>query len=469
MPRSFLLGNAPELEKIIVMTAAAEVVQGPQTATLNLARHWRALSYEIYTGRGWALSEEQAEFFDAYDPIPLPPAESQMLIEQSVNWRYDNRISRYTLGLPLSYNQPVKTYWHGQTDFVRAVTEEGPRYDAVSRMTAATPDELRQASLQNIPPAITTRYTQLPQDLPARIHELAAEVAAEAPTPYDQARAIERFLRQYNYSLDVQLPPAGVDPVDYFLFELQEGYCDYYASAMVVMARSVGLPARIATGFLAQPAEEDGIQTVRQIDAHSWAEVYFAAYGWVEFEPTAQFVTPHDPPADWAETERYQEFESPDPDVAAPIPEKDPPFSFTWSSLLVVYIALLSVAGILFWLLKRRGKPASDVEWAYGRLQHNARHLGHPLDASHTPAEFSDELLSRLDRLGAYPSLASLVESLQAPVRQLTGLFVKQRYSGEPVHDSWTAVSLWRQLRRPMWLLRLSKRLMRDDKQDPPR
>jgi transglutaminase-like putative cysteine protease len=465
MPRSFLLGNAPELEKIIVMTAATELVQGPQSATLNLARHWRALSYEIYTGRGWALSDERAEFFDVYEPIPLPPAESQMLIEQSVNWRYDNRISRYTLGLPLSYSQPVKTYWRGETDFVRAVTEEGPRYEAVSRVTAATPEELRQASLDDVPSSISARYTQLPDDLPARIHELAAEVTAEAPTPYDQARAIERFLRQYNYSLEVELPPPDVDPVDYFLFELQEGYCDYYASSMVVMARNLGLPARIATGFLAQPAEEDGMQTVRQINAHSWAEVYFAGYGWVEFEPTAQFISPHDPPAEWEETERYQEFES-SPEETAPIPEKEPQSSFSWSSLLLVYIALLAGAGLLFWLMRRRGKSGGDVEWAYGRLQRNARHLGHPLPASQTPNEFSDELLHRIDKLGDYPRLARLVKSVRAPIKQLTGLFVKQRYSGEPVRSSWTAVSLWRQLRRPMWLLRLGKRFVRDDDPD---
>ncbi len=468
MPRSFLLGNAPELEKIIVMTAATEVVQGPQSATLHQARHWRALSYEVYTGRGWALSEERAEFFDVYEPIPLPPAASQMLIEQSVNWRYDKRISRYTLGLPLSVNQPLKTYWREPADFVRAVTEEGPRYQAVSRVSAATPEELRQAALKGIPPLISAHYTQLPEDLPVRIHDLAAEVAGEEPTPYDQARAIERFLRQYEYSLDVELPPSDVDPVDFFLFELQRGYCDYYASAMVVMARSLGLPARIATGFLTRPADENGIQTIRQIDAHSWAEVYFADYGWVEFEPTAHFISPQDPPPEWADTGRYQELEPAYPGATAPIPERDPQLQIPWTSLGIVVAAMLLAAGLLFWQQRLRRKPGSDVEWAYGRLQRSARHLGHPLPLSQTPNEFSEDLLCRLDKMGTYLRMEGLVEGVRTPVRRLTSLFVKQRYSGEPRSDSWTAVSLWRQLRRPLWFLRLGKRMLGNDEQDAP-
>ena len=104
-------------------------------------------------------------------------------------------------------------------------------------------------------------------------------------------RALERFLQQYPYSLDPTiLPPAGADPVDHFLFELKQGYCDYYASAMVVLARTVGLPARFASGYAVQPADEAGRQTIYRINAHSWAEIYFAGFGWIEFEPTAGFA-----------------------------------------------------------------------------------------------------------------------------------------------------------------------------------
>src|SRR5690606_5521773 len=108
----------------------------------------------------------------------------------------------------------------------------------------------------------------------------AAQITRGTSTPYEAAKAIEAFLRQYPYSLEVPPPPTGRDPVDFFLFELQRGYCDYYASAMVVLARSVGLPARMVIGYHAQPPGEDGVQIVYHINAHSWAEIFLGEYGW---------------------------------------------------------------------------------------------------------------------------------------------------------------------------------------------
>jgi transglutaminase-like putative cysteine protease len=462
MPRSFLLGNPPELEKNIMLTAEAELIEGPESANLHLARHWRALSYEVYTGQGWSLSNERIAVFDAYETIPQPSVEDSMLIEQSVNWRYDNRVIRYTLGLPLSFDQPVTTSWRDQTDFVRAVTEDIPRYNAISRVSAATAGQLRQVTSEEIPPVISARYTQLPDDLPARIQDLAHDVTGDASTPYDQALAIEHFLRQYNYSLDVDLPPAGVDPVDYFLFDLQEGYCDYYASSMVVMARALGLPARIATGFLAQPEDENGVQTIRQINAHSWAEIYFAGFGWVEFEPTAAFVSPHDPLSVEAIMNADPDGELPYSTESIPIPERAPRRPFPWSTLSLILFSFILV-GTILWRLAKRPKPGDDVQWAFGRLLNNARHLGHPLPPSQTPDEFSASLFNRLNRIGTRPRLMRLVDSIRSPITQLTALFVQRQYSGKPVEEPKTAVSLWRRIRRPMWILWLSKRLRRSD------
>jgi transglutaminase-like putative cysteine protease len=462
MPRSFLLGNPPELEKNIMLTAETELIEGPDSAVLDLARHWRALSYELYTGRGWALSTERTAIFAADDAIPQPPVEDSMSIEQSVNWRYDNRIIRYTLGLPLRFDQPVTTSWRDQTDFVRAVTEDIPRYNAISRISAATPDQLRQASLEEVPTTISARYTQLPDDLPARIQELAHGVAGDASTPYDQALAIERFLRQYNYSLDVDLPPASVDPVDYFLFDLQEGYCDYYASSMVVMARTLGLPARIATGFLAQPEDENGVQTIRQINAHSWAEIYFDGYGWVEFEPTAAFVTPHDPLSAEAMINADPDSEQLHAAESIPIPERAPRRPFPWSIFTLILFSIILVGTILWWLAKRP-RPGDDVQWAFGHLQNNARRLGHPLPPSQTPDEFSTSLFDRLNLISSRPRLMRLADSIRSPISQLTALFVQQLYSRKPVKEPKTAVSLWHRIRRPMWILWLSRRLRRSD------
>ena len=457
LPRSFLLGNPPELEKIVMMTAAAQVIDGPLEAHIDLARHWRALSYETYTGRGWALSDEQIDLVPAGEQILPLDGDQTMVIEQDVHWRYDNRIIRYTLGLPLTFDHDVVVSWRGQTDFVRARADNVNQYQARSRASAAGPDELRTAVLSDVPPAVRRRYTQLPSNLPQRVRDLAVEVAGSEPTPYDQARAIERFLRQYEYSLDVELPPEGADPVDFFLFDLQKGYCDYYATSMVVMARSLGLPARLATGFLAQAPDEQGVQTIRQIDSHSWAEVYFADYGWVEFEPTAPFISPHDPqfaPAPSGEADQEQVL----PEETTPIPEREARRPFPWTRLGWLAILAAAVSGVFFWW-RRRPKISSDIDRAYYHLQQNAGRLGHPLPASQTPEEFSDELLQRLETYAARPRLARLVETVHQPIRQLTDLFNKRQYSPGPVSDPQTAVSLWQKIRRPLWLLRLAKRL----------
>jgi hypothetical protein len=114
-------------------------------------------------------------------------------------------------------------------------------------------------------------------------------LVAGRDTEYDKAQAIEQYLRQYTYDLKVSQPPADVkDVADYFLFELQRGYCDYYATAFIVLARLAGLPARFATGFAPGSWDQrQGDFVVTESNAHSWPEVYFPEVGWVPFEPTA--------------------------------------------------------------------------------------------------------------------------------------------------------------------------------------
>ncbi len=457
MPRAFLLGAPPELSETIVMEAWTQVLEGDETAVNLNGRHWRALSYEHYTGRGWTLSSEQTEKVRAFEAINLPPAAEQALINQNVDWIYDKRATRYTLGQPVQFNQPVVVSWRGVEDLVRVRSEAGSRYAAITRLSTATPDQLRQANPEEIPNSILARYTQLPDSIPPRVHDLAQEIAVEQPTAYDQALVLERFLRQYTYSLDVTLPPEDVDPVDFFLFDLQAGYCDYYASSMVVLARSLGLPARLATGFLAQPADEDGFQTIRQIHAHSWAEIYFADYGWIEFEPTATFITPHDPPPEFLSPG----FE-PDDSAAAgetpPIPARAPQRPFPWNQIWIL-LAITAVI-LLIWLwLRRRRTDLDAVELAYGRLQHNAAKIGQPPRSGQTPQEFNLALLAYLDQVARQPRLAKLTRNMQKPLVKLTNLFEKHQYSPAKEEVGETAETLWQRLRGPFRMLRILKRL----------
>jgi transglutaminase-like putative cysteine protease len=454
LPRAFLVGNAPELQEIIMMTATAELIDGPPAARLANAQHWRALSYQVYTGRGWALTDEREEQLEAFEPLSLAPAVSQMHIRQQVHWRYDNRIVRYTLGYPLQLDHPVTAYWHDRTDLVRVIAGEQNQYEVLSRYSAATADDLRTVTLDEVPPAVRRRYLSLPDTLPERVHDLAQEVAGNKTTPYDKALALEQFLRQYEYSLGVTFPPEDADVVDFFLFDLQKGYCDYYASAMVVMARSLGLPARFASGYLAQEANDEGVQTVRQINAHAWAEIYFDQYGWVEFEPTAAFPSPFAARID--EEIGQNVLQQPEPEPPLPIPKiNDQARSIPWSWIAGLIAAAFFIS-LLLWHRQRRQQLGTDIlQLTYRTLQDQAVKLGQEMPPGQTPYEFNDRFQEQLRRYGDRPHLAKEAQAIKEPARELTAIFVEHQYSQEPPDRTQKARTLWRRIRRPLWLLRL--------------
>ena len=138
-------------------------------------------------------------------------------------------------------------------------------------------------------------YTDLPNDLPSRIRTLAQRIAAGQATAYGKAKALEHYLStQYTYRFartpQESQPPPGRDPVDWFLFDRREGTCGVFSSAFVVLARSIGLPARVVSGWSIAPTADTQIVYVGQ--AHQWAEVAFEGLGWVRFEPTASGGAP---------------------------------------------------------------------------------------------------------------------------------------------------------------------------------
>ncbi|HLE02089.1 MAG TPA: transglutaminase-like domain-containing protein, partial [Dehalococcoidia bacterium] len=162
----------------------------------------------------------------------------------------------------------------------------GQKYTVESSVSVASAEELREAG-SRYPGWVTDHYLQLPEELPARVKDLAREVASSANNPYDKAKAIEAYLRNIPYSLQIEAPPRGRDGVDYFLFTQKKGYSDYHASAMVVMLRAVGIPARLATGYTAGDYDSlRKVYMVKESHGHAWPEVFFPRYGWVEFEPS---------------------------------------------------------------------------------------------------------------------------------------------------------------------------------------
>ena len=138
------------------------------------------------------------------------------------------------------------------------------------------------------PAWVLDHYLQLPEDLSPQITELAHRIITDAESPYEKATAITDYLRAaITYSVTVDPPPDGTDPLVWFLFDYRAGFCNYYATAEVILLRSVGIPARMVVGFAQGNYEPPNKYTVLEKDAHAWPEVYFPGIGWVEFEPTS--------------------------------------------------------------------------------------------------------------------------------------------------------------------------------------
>src|SRR5207249_944866 len=144
----------------------------------------------------------------------------------------------------------------------------------------------RDAASTEYPAFIKEQYLQLPS-LSPEVRDLAQKVTLASVTTSGKVRVIEQFLKQtYRYSLDAETA-IQKSPIEEFLFVRKTGYCEHYASAMVVLLRTLGIPARLATGFLAGEWNDFGhYYTVRQRDAHAWVEVYFPLSGWITFDPT---------------------------------------------------------------------------------------------------------------------------------------------------------------------------------------
>ncbi len=162
------------------------------------------------------------------------------------------------------------------------------RYDAWSNVAEPTAEQLRRAPAEypaRIGGILLSSYLQAPK-LDPRVGELARQLTASATNNFDRARLLQEHLRaNYGYTLD--MPFTGDDPIAGFLFEQRRGHCEYFASAMTIMLRLLGIPSRLVNGFL--PGEYNdisGLYLVRASEAHSWVEAYFPAYGWVTFDPT---------------------------------------------------------------------------------------------------------------------------------------------------------------------------------------
>lgn len=226
----------------------------------------------------------------ALEPLEITQ-EKRALIERGIVVDYDltfNPETRTYRATQLRYSGQFPMYDDVEAVYARDGLASGQSYKVASLESEALSNDLRAAGV-DYPKRITDRYLQLPESVTPRTRQLAQDLTAGAQTPYDAGKAIETWLRaNIVYREDIGFPPEGADVVDYVLFQSREGYCEYYASAFVVMMRSLGIPTRMTTGYF--PAERDaeaGGFLYRENNAHAWPEVYFPGEGWVQYEPTA--------------------------------------------------------------------------------------------------------------------------------------------------------------------------------------
>lgn len=356
---------------------------------------------------------------------------------------------------------------------------EGDEYEIASSLSVATAFELREAST-DYPAWVTARYLQYQERISPQLNQLSLEIVAQAGAlnPYDKAKAIERWLRtNIAYDENIPEPPVDQDPVDWVVFTYKRGYCNYYASAMILMLRSQGIPARLAAGFSQGEYQADsGTYLVRERDAHTWVEAFFPGYGWVEFEPTANeepldregdlppdipppselaqepSATPTPPPTNTpppppppAETATQtptqtpqvtQQFTPPTPTPSpsltptpVPPPEdmevEDDGDSNNLLELLLFFFLILLVVVVLFalsvlfvvWWVEHRGLGGlSLVEKAYARLAIYGRWLGIRLPEEYTPHERQNTLVRN-------------VPEGEEPISDITELYMRKRFA----------------------------------------
>jgi transglutaminase-like putative cysteine protease len=285
----------------------------------NGKHYWKMETKDVYTGKGWLTSgttpisfrqEDLVPVFSIPNTVETIKETARVMINPAYNYNflmYPAGIQKVLKVLPLdpngnryevdTTNERLSLYTNDNEPAVPQVFTvefEVPKYKAKDLMET---DSVAPATMNT---EFYQKYTQIPEELPSRVKELAEEITAGKTNWFDKAKAVESYFGKSEYIYDqknVAVPDTDDDYVDQFLFETKIGYCDNFSSSMAVMLRSLGIPTRWVKGFtggdfLEYSDENSGVQIygVTNNNAHSWVEVYFPNQGWVPFEPTKGFT-----------------------------------------------------------------------------------------------------------------------------------------------------------------------------------
>lgn len=304
--------------------------------------YWRGRIFDVYNGRGWNTGQIRPVTNQALvlDEVP------EGMIRQSVTDLRSGRRLRYGLPDIVAIDQ-ASTVEQSESGYSVSWIGNENEYTVYSR-----PPEPLDVSGPEVVEAQRTlaSYLIVPESIPDRVIELARELTVDANSQTERATALEAYLRGLKYSYQVEPLKPGGDAVDQFLFTMQSGYCTYYASAMAVMARSIGIPSRVAVGYATGEFDpQRGAFVVREADAHAWPELYIDGQGWTRWEPTPIRPIPA----------RSTRAEQPRPLLVEPLPEAPVAGPLAWWPVFAV-IGLL-IALLFVGRLRRLARPLSPA------------------------------------------------------------------------------------------------------------
>lgn len=383
------------------------------TVRSDRATYWRLAALDSYDGRTWAKGLDLAKRIPLTRTVDDDPG--TIVVRQKVTI-HDLRGQWVPMGFrPIAVNgietlqDPLRDTVY--TDALRGRTS----YFAVS----AVPNPSR-TTLERVPAPLgaqTRRYLGLPAQIRPEIAQIAQSIAGELPTPYEKAVAIQEHLRSFRYTLEIPRLGHSDDDLVTLLTSKKEGYCENFAGAMAVMLRTLGIPSRVAIGFL-PGAEKGGTFTVTNKDAHAWVEAWLGGAGWVAFEPTPRSEAV---PASYATAASLDPGGPPDPETVHPAPAAPvtppspaptdlPPVTEGTEEPIAVRAAIRTAAGLgsialilllmkQVWMrapyLRARGNVAAKARAAHRELETRASDVFRAPRRDETETEFSQALRER--------------------------------------------------------------------------
>jgi transglutaminase-like putative cysteine protease len=447
------LGTGNPLEDTVVFS-----VRPDESDHVPPRYYWRGFVYDLYFNNRWYTRSARTEPFDpTKGDIPALGIDQGHLATFTYLTQIEQNLV-YTASQPLwisrEANTKVLILEEGEQNltafYATPAILPGEQYRTRAALIDPSIQELREAG-SDYPEWVIAQYVE--GETSPRIAELATEITQGLTTPYDKAEAITRYLRtEIEYANPLpETPPADTDILEWILFDLKHGFCNYYASAEVLMLRSIGIPARLAVGFAEGSYNpEDDVYIIRYYDAHAWPEVYFPGIGWVEFEPTANqepLVRPNRPANVSTPTpnapDNFLSLDEENPDQNNPedIPlegGQEVPTGFGNLLVIALYLSIfLGVVAIIIFvnsryavvetlpfrlqsIYERNGRQAPSwiknwVRWnsltsiqrSFEAINRSLRLLGNAPAISLTPAERARELEAILPKAAQYITVLS--------------------------------------------------------------